>query len=290
MNRLPSLLNRPAEVNKKPWITVILCTVMTFILLTILETAVFRSNSADQICLFIGLLLIAFTSSTLFFVIIPSVFLGYFSKPKWTFGKMYAYWGLFMLASSLWVFTYEYWIVGNGALSIYWTDDPVRRLSIDILYVVLISLLPLWVSYRISMNRNQQSRQNFAKELNLSLEGRMLSQIDRSELVLEGTGNESVVLDPNTILYIESSGCYVSIAYRAQGINQNRLLRCTIKQLEDSLLPYSVFVRCHRAYIVNANKISRITATVQGYKLSLYDTLEVIPVSEDYLEEIQELL
>jgi DNA-binding LytR/AlgR family response regulator len=113
-------------------------------------------------------------------------------------------------------------------------------------------------------------------------------QISPETIVLEGTTKETVTVNPNDILYIESSGNYVSIVYRDVDTNRNKLLRSTIKHIEDMLLPYAVFVRCHRAYIVNINQISTIAAHEQGFRLNLFDTLEIIPVSHAYLGDLKD--
>jgi multisubunit Na+/H+ antiporter MnhG subunit len=76
-------------------------------------------------------------------------------------------------------------------------------------------------------------------------------------------------------------------------VNQNRTLkrnRTTIRQIEETLQQELAFVRCHRAYIVNTGRIDRVTGNAQGYKLSLRDTSEEIPVSRIYLNAIKEIL
>jgi membrane-bound ClpP family serine protease len=108
MNKLPSLLSRPADVNDKPWITVILCTGIVVLALAILEPLVFRLNDVNILCLLIGLSALAFISSSIFFVILPAVFPNYFAAPNWTLGRVYLHWGAFMLFSGVIIFVFKY--------------------------------------------------------------------------------------------------------------------------------------------------------------------------------------
>ena len=70
-------------------------------------------------------------------------------------------------------------------------------------------------------------------------------------------------------LYMESSGNYVDVCYREEGNMKHKLLRSTIKQMDEMMEKYGCFVRCHRAYIVNVNKIMNINGNAQGYRLNL---------------------
>lgn len=287
MNKLPSLLSRPAEINDKPWITVILCVLLTVIGLTIIESVVYREGNTDRICLFLSLSLISFFFSTLFFVIIPASFPKVFTGSSWTIGRMYLYWSLFTIVVGVSAFAYDYSILGGLSKTSLWSREFFLCFIYDFFTVLLLSVILFYISLSFSKNRNTLNTFESVKELNQRLEKRMLFSIPQREIALGGSNNESMDINPNSILYVESSGQFISIAYRENGLNKNKLLRMTIKQIEDILLPYTVFVRCHRAYIVNVNKISKVTANSGEYRLSLFDTLEEIPVSQDYQIDLQ---
>lgn len=84
-------------------------------------------------------------------------------------------------------------------------------------------------------------------------------------------GYEQVKVELDEILYIEASGNYTQIQLK------NRLLssRITINDLAD-LLPKTDFIRCHRAFIVHKNKISRFDRS------QIWIDEKVIPIGVTY--------
>lgn len=76
--------------------------------------------------------------------------------------------------------------------------------------------------------------------------------------------------------YIESNGNYLSV-YSNEKIYQ---LRSTIKQILE-VLPQNKFVRSHRAYIVNKDKIDLFTSN------NIIIKNRTVPVSKKYIEDIQ---
>lgn len=290
MNKLPSLLRRPADINDKPWITVMLCTVTVVIALAILEPLVFRFNDVNILCLLIGLSVLAFLSSSLFFVFIPKIFPRFFSTTNWTIGRMYTHWGVFVLFSGIAIFSYQYFLLQEHNSNEYWKAEFFHQFFLNLVAAISVGLIPLFISNYFTRNRNLQSNLMAVRGLNEKLSKRQSVQISPKSIVLEGANKEMLSVNLNDVLYIESSGSYVSIVCRDGDANRNRLLLCSIKHIEDVLLPYAVFVRCHRAYIVNVNQISTISAHEQGYRLNLFDTLEIIPVSHTYLADLQEVL
>lgn len=290
MNKLPSLLGRPVELNDRPWITVILCTVIVVLALAVFEPFVYRFNSNDYLCLLFGCSSIAFVCSSLFFVVFPTIFTSCFSVSKWTIGRMYAYWAIYVLFFGTMVFLYEYGLLKNYRVGEGLHSTFYGLFLYNIASAVFVSVIPLFVTNYITKTRHRQNNIVEARELNVCLSNRSKVQLVQEEVVLEGATKETVTVNPNEVLYLESSGNYVSIVYRDGSMNRNKLLRCTIKQMEDALLPYAVFIRCHKSYIVNINQISAISGYEQGFRLSLFDTLEMIPVSNAYLDELKEAL
>jgi DNA-binding LytR/AlgR family response regulator len=68
------------------------------------------------------------------------------------------------------------------------------------------------------------------------------------------------------------------------------MFRSTLKKMEGQLQAYPFFYRCHRAYIVNMNKVVHISGNAQGFKLHLAGLDDTIPVSRSLNEEIGEKL
>jgi hypothetical protein len=88
------------------------------------------------------------------------------------------------------------------------------------------------------------------------------------------------------LLYLQASDNYVTIFYIHQQKQAKYMLRTSLKQIE-SELAYSPFIRCHRSYMVNFEKVKIIRREKDGLKLELEapDLVE-IPVSKTYMEEV----
>jgi len=107
-------------------------------------------------------------------------------------------------------------------------------------------------------------------------------------ITLTGTTKEQVKASIGNILYIEAADNYMDVYYLEENKVSHKLLRSTIKQIEEQLKSYPSFVRCHRAYIVNIDQITNIEGNAQGYKLKLQNTPKEIPVSRTYMQTLRD--
>ena len=101
----------------------------------------------------------------------------------------------------------------------------------------------------------------------------------RKPFIYVKDGEYTVELSADKINFIESEGNYL-IFYTNDKIYK---LRSTIKNIM-SELSTNTFVQTHRAYIVNKNKIEKFN----NKNLIIKDT--VIPISENYLENIKQVI
>jgi len=74
----------------------------------------------------------------------------------------------------------------------------------------------------------------------------------KSDYIFVKDGYEQVKIDLGDILYVEASGNYTQIQLKDKLISS----RITINDLAD-LLPKNNFIRCHRAFIISKDKISK---------------------------------
>jgi hypothetical protein len=96
----------------------------------------------------------------------------------------------------------------------------------------------------------------------------------------------SVVLDD--ILYIEASDNYVSVYYMLSNKISKYMVRNTLKNLDTKLKKVG-FIRCHRSYLVNFNKVKVLKREKEGLYLVLnVDGEMILPVSKTYVSSIIE--
>lgn len=121
------------------------------------------------------------------------------------------------------------------------------------------------------------------QSLNNQLEAEHQPQPDATlpeKVQLQGESRETIILNPSDILYIESVANYVNIVFfSGQDLSQKRL-RCPLHDIEETLSPYSFIFHIHRAFLVNLNFITQVSGNAAGYKLQLFGSDKVLPVSK----------
>ncbi len=98
---------------------------------------------------------------------------------------------------------------------------------------------------------------------------------------------ENLTLTTDQLYYLAAADNYVQVFYADQAQVKNRMLRTTLKKMEDALAAHPQFFRCHRTYLVNLDKVLQVSGNAQGYRLQLMDQQETIPVSRNLNDVIQ---
>ena len=99
---------------------------------------------------------------------------------------------------------------------------------------------------------------------------------------------DSIELFTESLFYIESSDNYSTILYEKAGKLQKELLRSSLTRLANQISSENI-VRCHRSFIVNLDKVTKVTGNAQGYKLHLETPELFVPVARKYSEIIERL-
>lgn len=96
---------------------------------------------------------------------------------------------------------------------------------------------------------------------------------------------EKLSFFPEQLLFAESDGNYVNFYIsHSEGVKKG-IIRNSMNNIQEQLAPNPYFLRVHRAYIVNLNKIRSKQGNASGYKLSIEKVTKKIPVSRQNIEE-----
>lgn len=90
---------------------------------------------------------------------------------------------------------------------------------------------------------------------------------------------EMIAVDVKDILYVQADDNYATL-YTAK---QKHIVSHTLKSVEEKLVPQG-FIRIHRSYLINFQKITSIN---EGY---IYIDLHKVPLGNSYREELVKLL
>lgn len=91
-------------------------------------------------------------------------------------------------------------------------------------------------------------------------------------------------ISASDFLMIEAAGNYAKVLYSENNKIKTTLILATMKLLESQLAAHPQFNRCHKSYIVNLKKVSKVHGNSHGYKLEISGVEEQVPVSRSYAE------
>ncbi|GAB3987626.1 LytTR family DNA-binding domain-containing protein [Spirosoma daeguense] len=224
------------------------------------------------------------------FLVWRRLFNRQFAEVRWTVGREI----IFVTAN----------ITLIGIANRYYLDfliGPVERSSIHgwsmILITFLIGLFPVTglvlLNYITQLKKYSQTaaelpihRTSSADlEKNHSIRSEPIPTL--TDVVHLVADNEKDTLDVvvNDLLFVESSDNYCTVVYLKNDQPVKPLLRSSLSRLEKQISQPHI-VRCHRSYVVNLNRIERVTGNAQGYKLHLFDGQFQIPVARQYNETL----
>ncbi len=157
-------------------------------------------------------------------------------------------------------------------------DDFVNSLQITSLVVIIPYIIAaLFFSWQDKSKKLENLEQ--IKDENILKGTKLLPFYDE-----KGVMRFSML--PFNILYLESVDNYVAIYFLDKQKINHYLIRNSLKNLEDYLAEFS-FVRCHRSFIVNFDKVKLIRKEKDGLKLEIDAPSEVIiPVSKTFSEGV----
>lgn len=100
--------------------------------------------------------------------------------------------------------------------------------------------------------------------------------------------NDVFKVDVHDIVYLKSDQNYISIYYIKNGALKSHLLRISLVNALKQITSEHIF-RCHRSYVVNINRIEKITGNAQSLKLQLSQNC-VVPVSRSFIKTFKTTL
>ena len=157
-------------------------------------------------------------------------------------------------------------------------------------FTLAIGLIPIVIITSWNYNRLLALHLKEAKELNTSLKPVMLQHETPVVSMLAENEKEAFSISIASLLYIESSGNYIEVVCFSDGEVRKTVLRSTLRRAEIQLESFPVVVKCHRAFLINTDKIKHVKGNSQGLKIVLENSDVEIPVSRNFSRSLKEKL
>ena len=224
----------------------------------------------------------AITSATMLinYAVLPVLLPAYFDMEQWTTGKniQLGVWNILVIS----LLNYGYYQVVRG-----------DRLHLEGLlsFVIITSSVGIFpVTLLAFMNELYLTRKHakeatfFSNKLQTARETDKNHPIER--LVIKGDlKNDVLEIAVDELYYIQAVDNYSEVRYIKAGQLCSQLLRISLKNIESQLEEFPNIIRCHRSYMVNIKKISRIYGNARAYYLHFEPFEEQVPLSRGFNKE-----
>ncbi len=204
------------------------------------------------------------------FFVLHHFVLAFIKRKKWndTFELLWIGWNLVSIGAC--IFAYK---IFNGFYELTWSNFFHATGAL-----FSVGAMPLTVFFGVNyihlLKKGSVPNSEFIPQTKADLPDRVVLSAAR--------GHENLTFSVADLVYMSSTGNYLTICLRADQRVQYFRIRNTLKNAAQLLEPYETCVRCHRAFIVNLSYIKAIQGNALGYKIALRLTDEVIPVSRSY--------
>jgi hypothetical protein len=292
MNRLFQYLNqpRPHPVILKRWRIIVIPSLTVLFILGIFQPFGIGQMIKGGLAALAGFVLVTVIGVSMVACIFPLFFKRFYSE-NWTVGKNLLNGFLIVLIISLGNACYHC-LLTRKSIPFSWENVSATFLFYLVI-TSLVSIVPFTIMAFLKHNRILSQRLQEVWELNKRLAERTpepQTAYDSKPIILSGNTKDSVELHPEQFIYLEAYGNYVKINYAEGGLVKQKLLRTTIKQVENELAPVPFIIRCHRAFLVNVKHIASVKGNSQGYKVSFDYPAEEVPVSRACAKELRNSL
>lgn len=151
----------------------------------------------------------------------------------------------------------------------------IHELRVSFKYTALVAVIPMMgliLYFFISLRKPELPKVEYP-DRNLEL-----------LKIYDEKGEVQVSVLPSRLLFLKSADNYVEFYFLKQGKVKKELIRTTLKRLEKDMEKINV-LRCHRSYMVNAEKVSLLQRTSKGLMIEIEGYSDaLIPVSKSYQE------
>ncbi len=199
---------------------------------------------------------------------------------KWTIIKEILYILLILIVISLSNLSYLTLIIKGFKISI-WSFFYTFLLTCAIGIFPTIGLV--LIRYNITLKNNLNK---------IIQEGRNIDNIElNSKITFENLNKteQNFTIEEGDFLFLEAMKNHIHIYYLDDSNLKTISIRNTLTNIIEQMDNENIF-RCHRSFLINLNKIKTAKGNSNGYKISLKEYDQTIPVSRKYTAEFQNII
>ena len=193
---------------------------------------------------------------------------------------------------------YALWLLGeiiligvfHSVLSMVYIKITDYTVSFIVTKSILITLLALGVPYMVSAMwltiKDMRNTLLVTDTKNIATDGEAIAQNIDIINIADNKGILKLSVKLDNLYYIKAEDNYTIVYYSKNGQLNRYMIRCKIQTIEDTFRD-TPLMRCHRTYIVNAEKIKVLRHESDGFYIDFdFEGIEQIPVSKTYSDAV----
>ena len=245
-------------------------------------------QTPDKLLKILGFGLVTFVITAFNFTVWPKLFPRQFADERWTVGRQIMLITGNILLIAIGNRLYLEWLLNQEGYSNYGSWPGM------VLVTFLIGLFPttgaVMLNYIHKLRKYSQSAASFSTHpltpaaplsSNETASIPLTEQVESPLVLLADNEKDAVTLAATQLLCIESSDNYCTVVYQKDNQLMKPLVRSSLSRLEGQINRARI-VRCHRSYVVNLDRVERVTGNAQGYRLHLANGMLQVPVARQY--------
>lgn len=279
-----SCLKQPFPTAENKWRNIIVISLFVTLFLFVFQPFGIEGieRSIDKYIFIVGFGLVTFILLVIDLIIIERLFFRFFKEEKWNLFK-----------ELFWLFCVIFSIGLGNVFYITLFFDNNQELTLG--YVMSFQLLTFAVAtFPVSiftivkhhhLLKKHTASAYYVNE-NLKIESKY-KQHNKHISLYSYNEKKKIEFDVNDLYFIESKGNEIELSLYENNLIVCKTLRNTLKKSLEYLADSAEIVQCHRAYLVNLNKINSVKGNSQGLVLKLTNCGIEVPVSRGFVSAIK---
>jgi hypothetical protein len=225
-------------------------------------------------------------------IVLPKYFPNYFLPENFKINNFYFLVGVcFVVIPTLNYFNLYYFFNIDGAFLdffSYWFKTSLPTILFTSIPLIIFTML--FFNYSTTKEIVERSKLT-------QFEGSTLEETPQYENALQPhiyhftdvSNKKNFNIPSDKLYYITSAQNYIEIHYKREGKLARLVLRNSLKNLEEELNLdlNSSLIRCHKAFIINREKVVKMQGSTKNGQFILEDVAESIPISRQKFAELE---
>lgn len=212
------------------------------------------------------------------FFVPPAIFKNFFDFNKWTIKK-----NLIFIIVQFLIITVLNWIynsiIGKGI-----TEQ--HSLFFFVFITTSVGIIPTF--FLIYITEKNLARKNQLIAANFTENAKHQKDTSKNTVInlVSKNNDETITIDLKQLICVKSEGNYLKVYFLQENNVTSKLIRNSISKMEEQLIIFEQVKRCHRSFLVNLDKVEKMTGNARSLNLHISSIDFTIPVSRSFPKEI----